>query len=251
MEVFTAWAPPAAKIDSPPAPQPGLSSPPAREPAPPLPSVRETARPPAARVPESVLLEALLRGAGVVDAKLPQGMTPEVMEMIGKLLREAVQGTLDLLRVRGLTKSEMRVDVTMIMPMDNNPLKFSPSVEAALVHLLAPHGHGFTPPLPAMKEAYDDLRAHQLGFLAGMKAALDEVLARFAPEALQGRLSDQSVLDSLLPMNRKAKLWDLFIERYELIAGEAREDFNVAFGKAFRRAYDAQVKQVRAEGRRS
>jgi len=48
------------------------------------------------------------------------------MEAIGQLLREAVQGTLDLLRARGLTKSEMRADVTMIMAQDNNPLKFSP-----------------------------------------------------------------------------------------------------------------------------
>ncbi len=132
----------------------------------------------------------------------------------------------------------------MIMPLDNNPLKFSPTVEAALIHLLAPSMPGFMPPLRAMKSAYDDLRAHQVGFLAGMRAALDEVLARFAPDELEKRLSDPAVLDSVLPMNRKAKLWDLFVERYGDVAGEAREDFNTAFGKAFRRAYDAQVKQA-------
>jgi len=199
---------------------------------------------------ESVLLRALLLGAGIPDTQLPKGLTPETMETLGKLLREAVQGTLDLLRVRGLTKSEMRADVTMIMPADNNPLKFSPSVEAALGQLLAPHGHGFMAPVPAMRDAYDDLRAHQLGFLAGMRAALDEVLARFAPDDLQARLADPSVLDTLLPMNRKAKRWDLFVERYEQVASDAREDFNAAFGKAFRRAYDAQVKQLRAERQR-
>ena len=89
-----------------------------------------------------------------------------------------MQGTLDLLRARGLTKSEMRADVTMIMAQDNNPLKFSPTVEAALTHLLAPQVHGFMPPLRAMKDAYDDLRAHQLGFLAGMRAALEEGVAQ-------------------------------------------------------------------------
>jgi len=191
-----------------------------------------------------VLLRALLLGAGIPDTQLPRGLTPETMETIGKLLREAVQGTLDLLRVRGLTKSEMRADVTMIMPVDNNPLKFSPGVEAALGQLLAPHGHGFMAPVPAMRDAYDDL-------LAGMRAALDEVLARFAPDSLQARLADPTVLDTLLPMNRKAKRWDLFVERYEQVASEAREDFNAAFGKAFRRAYEAQVKQLRAERQRS
>jgi predicted component of type VI protein secretion system len=70
-------------------------------------------------------------------------------------------------------KSEMRADVTIIKPAENNPLKFSPSTEAALGHLLAPHVRGFMPPVRAMKAAYEDLRAHQLGFLAGMRAALD------------------------------------------------------------------------------
>jgi FHA domain-containing protein len=141
----------------------------------------------------------------------------------------------------------MRADVTMIMAQDNNPLKFSPTVEAALTHLLSSQVHGFMPPLRAMKDAYDDLRAHQLGFLAGMRAALEEVLARFAPPELAKRLTEQSMLDDLLPMNRKAKLWDLFLERHAAISGEAREDFNAAFGKAFRRAYEAQVKQLRGE----
>ena len=214
------------------------------------PHVPQPKAPPAHVAPagpqEQALLRAFLQGAGLSSIQ-SKSLTPEAMEAIGKLLREAVQGTLDLLRARGLTKSEMRADVTMIMAQDNNPLKFSPTVEAALTHLLSSQVHGFMPPLRAMKDAYDDLRAHQLGFLAGMRAALEEVLARFAPQELAKRLTDQSMLDDLLPMNRKAKLWDLFLERHAAISGEAREDFNAAFGKAFRRAYEAQVKQLRGE----
>jgi FHA domain-containing protein len=169
------------------------------------------------------------------------------MENLGQLLREAVHGTLDLLHARGLTKSEMRIDATRIMPADNNPLKFSPSVEAALAQLLGPAMPGFLPPVRAMREAYDDLRAHQIGFLTGMRAALEDVLKRFEPEALEKRLVDPGLLRSLLPMNRKAKLWEVFLEHYRQIAGEAQEDFNAVFGKAFLSAYEAQVKQLRAQ----
>jgi len=280
-EIFTPYTPPAARPEAtvkpePPAvkpsappfmPQPGAA---ARSNAPAAPSVPATptapvtpgapatpstpAPPPTQPVSaapsgslEQQLLRAFLQGAGI-PAIQAKSLTPDTMEAIGKLLREAVQGTLDLLRARGLTKSEMRADMTMIMAQDNNPLKFSPTVEAALGHMLASQQvHGFMPPLRAMKDAYDDLRAHQLGFLAGMRAALEEVLARFAPQELGKRLTDQSMLDDLLPMNRKAKLWDIFLERHAAISGEAREDFNAAFGKAFRRAYDAQVRQLRGE----
>jgi FHA domain-containing protein len=273
-EIFTPYTPPAARPEAavkpePPAvkpsappllPQPGASakpSVPATPSVPPTtPSAPATPVAPPPTQPVSVapsgaleqqLLRAFLQGAGI-PAIQAKNLTPDTMEAIGKLLREAVQGTLDLLRARGLTKSEMRADMTMIMAQDNNPLKFSPSVEAALGHLLASQQvHGFMPPLRAMKDAYDDLRAHQLGFLAGMRAALEEVLARFAPQELSKRLTDQSMLDDFLPMNRKAKLWDAFLERHAAISGEAREDFNAAFGKAFRRAYDAQVRQLRGE----
>jgi type VI secretion system FHA domain protein len=246
-ELFTPYAPPVAKPEAPIKPAPEVARPiPPRSAVPaPAPPTQKVALTPAGPHDEAALLKAFLVGAGISGTSSMKSLTPEMMEAIGKLLREAVAGTLDLLRARGLTKSEMRADVTMIMAQDNNPLKFSPTVEAALTHLLAPQVHGFMTPLRAMKDAYDDLRAHQLGFLAGMRAALEEVLARFAPQELDKRLSVQSMLDDLLPMNRRAKLWDLFIERHAALTAEAREDFNAAFGKAFRRAYEAQVKQLR------
>jgi len=259
-EIHTPYSPPVAKPEKPTPvvrPEPVVRPKAEASPTPPAPPVIPRPSAPVAPAPEPVsaaaagpqeqaLLRAFLQGAGLSSIQ-SKSLTPETMEAIGKLLREAVQGTLDLLRARGLTKSEMRADVTMIMATDNNPLKFSPTVEAALTHLLSGQVHGFMPPLRAMKDAYDDLRAHQLGFLAGMRAALEEVLTRFAPQELAKRLTEQSMLDDLLPMNRKAKLWDLFLERHAAISGEAREDFNAAFGKAFRRAYEAQVKQLRGD----
>jgi type VI secretion system FHA domain protein len=249
-EVFTSFVPPIAKSDPPVQNIPIETLPPVTPAAVPQIELQAPVGRADITVPKSEqtgLLQSFLKGAGIPDAQLQGPLTPEAMETIGKLFREAVQGTLDLLRVRGIMKSEMRADVTMIMPLDNNPLKFSPTVETALLHLLSPQLKGFAPPVRAMREAYDDLRAHQLAFLAGMRAALEDVLARFEPEQLRRRLSDATVLDSVLPMNRRAKQWDLFVERYGEVANDARENFNVSFGSAFRRAYDAQVNQLRSE----
>jgi FHA domain-containing protein len=251
-EIFTPFAPPAARQDPALGVQAGPMPPVVAQRPPEPPATPSVAMGRGDNVPEvgDRLLEAFLQGAGIADPHLPRRLTPDGMRAVGQLFRQAVQGTLDLLRARGLMKSEMRADVTKITPADNNPLKFSPTVETALVHLLAPHVPGYCEPVLAMKSAYDDLRAHHLGFLAGMRAALDEVLARFSPADLEKRIADPSVLDNLLPMNRKAKQWDLFVERYESLAGEAREDFNTAFGRAFRRAYEAQVNQLRRDDRR-
>ena len=190
------------------------------------------------------LLRAFLAGAGVPNLDIPGGLTPQAMNLFGQLLRESTQGTLDLLLARTLTKREVRAEMTMIVVRENNPLKFSPSVEVALSHLLAPQGHGFMMPLQAVKDACDDLRSHQFGFMAGMRAALVGVLERFNPEQLEKRLAQKTVIDLLLSMNRKAKLWDLFSERYSGISKEAEDDFHALFGKEFLRAYEAQIARL-------
>ena len=171
-------------------------------------------------------------------------MTPEFMEHIGRMLRESVQGTVELLIARAAAKREVRADVTMIVSMHNNPLKFSPDVNFALMQLLTPQGSGFMRPEEAMRDAYDDLRAHQIGLIAGMRAALASVLNRFTPAELENRLSTKSLLDSVLPANRKARLWDLYEQRYGEISGEAEDDFHSLFGREFLKAYEAQIGQL-------
>jgi len=222
---------------------------------PPLAAPRGAAPPPGERSAplrsgpnDPELLRAFLAGAGVPELQLP-GLSPKLLEIFGQLLREATKGTLDLLAARAITKREMRADMTMIVASENNPLKFSPNVEAAMSHLLAPQGRGFMTPLRAMRDAYDDLRAHQFAFVAGMRAALTGVLARFDPETLERRLTEKSVIDSVLPMNRKAKLWDLFEQLHSDLQREAEDDFDALFGREFLRAYEAQLAKLAQAGK--
>jgi FHA domain-containing protein len=206
-----------------------------------------SAQPISAPADTAALLRAFLVGAGVPDLALPGTLTPQLMQVLGQLFREATQGTLDLLVARSIVKREMRAEATIIRTRENNPLKFSPNVEAALSHLLNPQAGGFMSPIRAMRDAYDDLRAHQLAVMTGMEAAFAAVLGRFKPEELEHRLSSKSLFDAVLPMNRKAKLWDLFEERYVEIARELDDDFHASFGKEFLRAYEAQMDKLERE----
>ena len=189
------------------------------------------------------LLAAFREGLATPEVQL-DALTPEVMKLIGQLVREAAAGTVDLLVARAALKREVKAEATMIVARENNPLKFSPSAEAALQHLLAPPLRGFMPAAPAMRDAYNDLRAHQFGFIAGMKAALAGVLQRFDPAHLEGRLTKTSGLKSLLPGSRKAAMWDVFTEHYAQIGQEAEDDFHSLFGKAFLKAYEEHISQL-------
>ena len=211
------------------------------------------AAPPPPRAAEGAdeLLAALLRGAGVRDIEVPGGLTPERMEELGAVMRETMRGLLDLLAARAHAKREVRADATIVMSHDNNPLKFAPGLEAALTHLLVPRGQGFLPPLRSLADARESLRTHQDGFVAGMRAALAAVLARFDPAKLEERLAASDDGGSLLPMTHKAKLWSHYEALYGEISREAETDFHFLFGEEFLRAYHAKTKPQAAGGQAS
>jgi len=208
--------------------------------------------PPAAARPSAVaraedssaaLLEAFRRGLKTPALELP-ALTPDLMELIGQLLHEAVRGTVDLVRARATVKHELRAEVTTIVPRNNNPLKFSPNVEVALQHMLAPPARGFMAGAPAMRDAYDDLRTHQVALVAGMQAVLDAALQRFDPGVLEEQLGGRSLLHNVLPATRNARLWELFTEHYARIRNDAANDFHTLFGTAFLTAYDQHVARL-------
>lgn len=194
------------------------------------------------------LLAALLRGAGVRDLEVPGGLTPQFMEDVGAVMRETMQGLLDLLAARAHAKREVRADATIVMASDNNPLKFSPGLDAAITHLLVPRGQGFMSPLRSLSDARESLRTHQEGFVAGMRAALSAVLGRFDPARLEARLTARDEGGSLLPMNHKAKLWNLYEELYGEISRESETDFHFLFGEEFLRAYEAKARPQAPHG---
>ncbi len=189
------------------------------------------------------LWAAFCEGAGV-EVPLAQGLGPEQMRVLGVIMREAVEGTLRLMAVRATAKTELRAAVTTIRARNNNPLKFSPSAEAALGQLLQPPLRGFMAGPVAMQDAMHDLVGHSIGTMAGMRAALAGVLARFEPGQLEGKLAGKSMLDSLMPGGRKAKLWDLYLQHSESIRNDAHDDFHNLFGAAFVTAYEEQLDQL-------
>ena len=235
-----------------PAPAPDIAPTPA--PVRPLPPRHAEALPVAPAAPQpvgsadaDVLLAAFLRGVGS-SHQMPAALTPELMERLGTLLRASTDGVLQLLLTRQEFKRGLRSEVTMISTEANNPLKFSPSVEVALAHLLGPGVRGFMPAEEAMSNAFADLRAHQFGVMVGLRAAFAHVLEVFTPEKLEQRIADKSRLDALFTANRKARLWDQFCQLYAGIATEAEDDFHSLFGKAFAKAYDEQMERFRSGG---
>jgi predicted component of type VI protein secretion system len=91
------------------------------------------------------------------------------------------------------------------------------------------------------------VQAHHMAVMAGMRAALQGVLRRFDPQQLERKLHSDLLMDKLLPMHRKARMWDLLCESHRQVERESESDdgFQRLFGQAFGEAYEQQVLQLR------
>jgi FHA domain-containing protein len=194
------------------------------------------------------LWDAFCDGAQLSLATRPR-LTPELMRLIGGTLRQAVEGTLQLSAMRTVVKQELHVPVTAIQARGNNPLKFAPDAVAALTQMMQPPMRGFMAAPEAMQDAMTDLLGHAAGTMEGTRAALQGMLRRFEPAQLEAQLAEGGVLDKLMPGNRRARLWELYLQHFGRISESAREDFDELFGKAFVKAYEEQVDRVAAARR--
>ena len=190
------------------------------------------------------VIRALMRGLGLEELNTRRS-AEEIAELAGAMLREATAGTMDVLMGRAMTKRESRLDMTMISAQANNPLKFFPDAGSALTQMVNGGMPGYMPAPRAFASAFDDLKAHELAIMAGMRAALAGVLKRFDPAAIEARLQVPSVMDKMLSSNRKAKMWDRMVELYNEMAVEADSDFHRLFGEAFGAAYEEQIERLR------
>ncbi|NWC86604.1 type VI secretion system-associated FHA domain protein TagH [Pseudomonas reactans] len=199
---------------------------------------------PAPTVGDAVL-QALLTGLGIPDLHTSRSPT-ELAQLIGEMLRATTTGTMDVLLARALTKRESHIDMTMIGAYSNNPLKFFPDADSALTQMLGGDSPAYMRPVKAMNASFEDLKAHELAVIAGMRAALGAVVQRFDPARVEQRRTTHGALDKWMPARRKARLWDRLVERYEDLARDADEDLQRLFGELFSKAYEEQVARMRS-----
>ena len=155
---------------------------------------------------------------------------------------------MNLLRTRNAAKNHLNLDNTLISRRKNNPLKFLPNAQFVLKQTL-PSGYAddtYLPLADALREAYDDISAHEYSMATSIQEALAITIKKhFAPSSLQRKLEKDSPIISKIPLKREADLWQLFTSIYDEIAEEASECFQVLLDKEIVNAYEIQIKHLK------
>jgi type VI secretion system protein len=226
------------------APPPPMQAPPPMQEPPPMQAAPVTQTPPANPAAYGDVLQPILNQLGVSAEQLTPDQKRMLMENVSTMLVRVAKGMREVLAARASLKSEFRIAVTTIKHTENNPLKFSVSDEEALRRLLLPGEAGYMATEKAVEEAFEDLRAHQVGMLAGMRASFDMMAQEFVPSSIEQDCDGKSK-GGLVLGSKKMKYWDHYAGYYDRRLGGTDDSFREYFGEEFVEAYDRQVEVMR------
>ena len=186
---------------------------------------------------------AMLMAAGLDQASAQAAATPQNLAALGQILGITTQGLIDVLTARAAVKSQFRVPMTMMRPVENNALKSSANASEALLYLLVNHNPAYLNAVDSYVEGFEDVKAHQMAMMAGMRAAFDSMLDRFDPEEL-GKRFDKRKSKGMLRMPGNSQYWDMYKTLYEDMTQDADANFQRLFGEEFARAYEEQLQRL-------
>ena len=208
------------------------------------------------------LLEAFQDGAAV-QLELPSGLRPEFMRTLGLMLRTLVGGMHRLGSQRMRLRDDPAGEKATAMSRHIDPIRSATEQTRLLATLLKPGAIGTDDPQTRIQEMIDELITRIEAMRTAIEAAVEQTEAKLAPLAVEERLEASLFLDELLPMRRKARLWDLYRRTHASMIAEPSEvgsdRASVAngersgavsgvrdlFNQAFTRAYEAELARSR------
>src|SRR5208337_5281969 len=128
---------------------------------------------PAAATTDAALLRRIAHAAGIPEQAIASRDPNALADEIGAVIRLTAQNLAQMLSSRAESKTLMRSSSrTMIRATENNPLKFSGSVEDALAIMFGPPSRQYLDARTTIESSFSDLKAHQILTYGAMQSAL-------------------------------------------------------------------------------
>ncbi|WP_277252294.1 type VI secretion system-associated FHA domain protein TagH [Neptunomonas phycophila] len=195
-------------------------------------------------VGQSDLFDEFLEAAGIPVALLEGKDKSQLAQEMGAMIKNYSQGVVETLATRSLVKSEFRLQQTMIRPVDNNPLKFSPSGTEALKIMMLADSAAYMSAPRAVDEGFKDIQAHQLAMMSGIQAAFAHLLERFNPEDLQRKFDRRPRHQKGILGRQRVDYWLEYVDFYDDICAMMEDQFQDLFSAEFGKAYEDQLRSL-------
>jgi type VI secretion system protein ImpI len=188
----------------------------------------------------ATFVQLVARGANLPDDAFAGRDPGELAEQFGRVLKLATENMKQLLEARQQAKRLVRSpNQTMVQAVDNNALKFAPTAEDALRIMFGPKSQGYLNAEKAFAQGFDDLKKHQIKTYTAMQQALAMLMKDVEPAAIEAASdSDRGV--AAMMGSRKARLWDVYVARWQAHAKRHGDGMLDTFMGYFARCYDGE-----------
>jgi type VI secretion system FHA domain protein len=174
-------------------------------------------------------------------------ISPEVARQLGEVLRIVVAGTMEVLKARNDIRRELRIPSTVLAPNENNPLKFSADVDDAMHKLFIQRASAYLATVPAFREAFGDIRHHQVALLKSVGAAFEHMLGKFDPKVLEQQFKTKTGREGVLGFGSKDKTWQAYVEHYTQLREDREHAYRKLFGEQWAQAYEKELQTQKAQ----
>ncbi len=192
----------------------------------------------------STSINAFIKGLGISKHVQPNELSEELLFELGQAMRFLLMGLIDSLRARTSLKNEFRINQTTFQQQENNPLKFSASIDDIFKNLFLHQSNSFLSSHKAIVEAFNDTKKHDIALTAGIFGAVEGLLLQLSPETISSKDFNISLIDKILPGKQQARYWKLFQYLHQDLLNELKNQGTHIFSDDFVSAYDQKIKSL-------
>lgn len=185
----------------------------------------------------SKLISSFLNGLSVNEKLSAELQNEDTWQRMGECFKLFLEGSMDLIRQRTNIKNQLKLNHTTFKVEQNNPLKFSATIDDVMQNLFVRNSASFLPANEAVKESFVDTKLHEQGLLAGATGALNGLLEQLSPDGIKAQSNNGGLLSSL-PAYGGASSWRIYNELYADITDDVKAKGVLAFSDDFLKAYN-------------
>lgn len=190
-------------------------------------------------------LDAFVRGLGISRNMVPAETDEQWWYELGVSMQHLMTGLMESLHQRSAFKQSSRLNQTLFKRQENNPLKFSATLEDAIHNLFSRNSASFLPADQAITEAFADIEKHEKALLAGVVGAVGGIMNTLSPESIAEKTSERQFWQRLSPSSSNLKNWAAYEAMYRRLEQDLEGSNSVFYWDDFVKAYEASSKGIK------
>jgi type VI secretion system FHA domain protein len=187
-------------------------------------------------------LEAFCRGAGISPESLPADAQGRLLNLAGRLFREALVGLKDMERVRSDTRNRYRIELPPQEADDPRPSLANTMVEELMIALFIQHEGRRLDSVQWLRESVGEAKVHEQATAQATRSAFVEFLDRLDPAELEARF-ERAARRGKARTADKAQYWELFTTFYRNLIEMPADHLPHTFVEAFAAVYREAIKK--------